>query len=296
MRLKETLQRVLPQIIVETARSVLRRDGRKALLVPEAPPEWEYLPNGWRTHDPRIKGWNVDSILKTQLAKWPQFLRLVCGTGPLPIHLWAADLSAPNYAAQNALMAYAYVLALAAWKKDRVSLLDWGGGIGHYNRISQALLPHVEIEYHCKDVPVLCQAGRELQPTGTFYADDAACFARDYDLVLASGSLEYFEDWKGVVERLASASRSYLYVTRLPIVHQARSFVVVQRPYQHGYDTEYMGWFLNRQEFLEHVGSLEMTLRREFLINEGLVARAAPERCEVRGFLFARKGTSRNGR
>ena len=206
----------------------------------EPPAEWEYFPEGWRTHDPRVKGWNVESIVETQRGKWPDVLRLARGTGPLPMHLWPVDLSRPTVPASAVGMAYGYVLALAARKKDRLSLLDWGGGTGHYKLISEALLPEVAIEYHCKDVPLLARAGRELQPSGTFYDNDDDCFARDYDLVLANGSLEYSEDWKSVVGRLAAVSRGYLYVGRLPVVHQVESFTAIQRPSRHGYVTEYV--------------------------------------------------------
>jgi len=262
----------------------------------EPRPEWEYLPEGWRTRDSRVKGWNVESIVGTQRAKWPEFLRLVSGTGPLPVHMWAADLSRPTLPANTVVMAYGYVLTLAAWKKDRISLLDWGGGLGHYNLISRALLPQVEIDYYCKDVPLLCKAGRELQPSATFHEDDEGCFAQDYDLVLASGSLEYFEDWKGMVRRLAGASRHYLYVARLPIVHGTASFTVVQRPYRHGYPTEYVSWVLNRREFLSHLDSLGMTLVREMLLGEGPAIQGAPEQFEIWGFLFAGRSGGRDGR
>ena len=260
----------------------------RALLTRKPPPEWQHLPDGWRTRDPHVKGWNVESIVETQRAKWPEVLRLAGGTGPLPVHLWADDLSMPTAAADTVLMAYGYVLALAAWKKDRVSLLDWGGGIGHYKPISHALLPHVEIDYHCKDVPLLCKAGSELQPSAIFHDDDESCFARDYDLAMANGSLEYSEDWKHVMRRLAGAARRYLYVSRLPVVHRAASFTVIQRPYRHGYLTEYVSWVLNRREFLDHAASLGVTLIREILLSEGPVISAAPEQCEFKGFLFAR--------
>lgn len=259
----------------------------RALLTSEPPPEWECLPDGWRTRDSRVKGWNVESIVETQRAKWPEVLRLVSGPGPLPVHLWASDLGRPTLAANTVLMAYGYVLARAAWKKERLSLLDWGGGLGHYNLISQALLPRVEIEYHCKDLPLLCKAGRELQPRAAFHEDDESCFARSYDLVLVSGSLEYSEDWKTVLRRLAAASRRYLYVARVPSVQRAASFTVIQRPYRHGYATEYVSWVLNRQELLEHVGRVGMTLIREVLLGEGPAIRGAAEQCEIRGFLLA---------
>ncbi len=275
----------------------LRRVARRflgGLPRDEQRPEWQYLPEGWSTSDPRVTGWNVESIVETQRAKWPEVLRLMSDTGPLPVHLWAHDLSRPGAAASTVLMAFGYVLGLTAWKKHRVSLLDWGGGVGHYNLVSQALFPQLEIEYHCKDVPLLCKAGRELQPSASFHEDDESCFARDYDLVLASGSLEYFEDWKNVTRRLAGASRRHVYIARLPIVHRVGSFTVIQRPYRHGYATEYVSWILNRQEFLGHAASLGLRLVREILVSDGPTIHGAPEQSEFSGFLFSR-GEGRDG-
>jgi putative methyltransferase (TIGR04325 family) len=231
--------------------------------------------------------------VETQRAKWPEFLRLASATGALPVHLWAADLSKPTLAANTALMAYGYVLAMTAWRHSRISLLDWGGGLGHYKIISHALLPQVEIDYHCKDVPLLCTAGRALQPSATFHEGDD-CLTRDYDLVLASGSLEYSERWQDVVRTLAGASRHYLYVARLPIVHRSASATVVQRPYRYGYATEYVSWVLNREEFLSAVTDSKTTLIREIVLGEGPAIRGAAEPCELRGFLFTRAG-SRDG-
>jgi putative methyltransferase (TIGR04325 family) len=183
-------------------------------------------------------------------------------------------------------MVYAYVLALAAKTKDRVSILDWGGGIGHYYVLSKALLPDVGIDYHCKDLPLLCQHGRTLFPEATFYEDDEKCFEKTYDLVLASSSLQYSQDWERVASRLASVSRPYLLISRLPIVHSVPSFVAVQRAYPYGYQTEYLGWHLNRETFLNHVTSRGMELVREFLIFHRPHIHNAPEQGEDRGFLF----------
>lgn len=242
-------------------------------------PEWEYIPEGWAKKDSRIKGWNVQSILDIRKRNWSSYLGLLESSEPV----------ANNYGTHNTYMSYGYVLALAARKKDRVAMLDWGGGIGDYYLISKALLPEVEIDYHCKEMPLLCQAGLKLLPEASFYENDEDCFKQNYDLVLASSSLQYSEDWQGVVQKLAGATRSYLYITRMPIVHQADSFVVLQRPYQYGYQTEYLGWFLNRQEFLEFTSGLQMELVREFAIAERYPVLGAPEQGEARGFLFRRK-------
>ena len=292
MTLKEVAKRCLPPIIIDTGKYLLKGNGRLQESAYRELPEWDYVPEGWRSKDPRIKGWNVESILETHKAKWPEFLRSVQGNGPLEtahrlgVAYEASALSNNDYAAHNTIMAYAYVIARASWKRDRISLLDWGGGIGHYYIISKALLPEIEIDYHCKDLPLLCQGGRELLPEARFHENEEECFARTYDLVLASSSLHYSEDWKSIAQRLALATRSYLYITRFPIVHRVTSFVVVQRPYRYGYQTEYLCWFLNREEFLTHMNTLEMDLVREFLIQERPQVHEAPEQGEYRGFLF----------
>jgi len=292
MTLKEVAKCCLPPIIIEGGRYLLKGSGRLRRSEHKEIPEWEYMPAGWRSEDPCIKGWNVESILETQKANWPEFLRSMQGYGPLEaanrLGLACETSALPNndYAAHNTMMAYAYVLARASWKRDRISLLDWGGGIGHYYIISKALLPEIEIDYHCKDLPLLCRGGREFLPEAKFHENEEECFARTYDLVLASSSLHYSEDWKSVAQRLAVSTRSYLYITRFPIVHRLPSFVAVQRPYRYGYQTEYLCWFLNRQEFLTHMGTLEMDLVREFLIQERPHVHKAPEQGEYRGYLF----------
>jgi hypothetical protein len=73
-------------------------------------------------------------------------------------------------------------------------------------------------------------------------------------------------------------------------VHQSPSFVVVQRPYAYGYHTEYMGWFFNRQAFIQRISQEGMTFLREFLIAEKYPVPNAPEMGEARGFLFQARG------
>ena len=107
-------------------------------------------------------------------------------------------------------MTFGYVLARAAWNRKHLSMLDWGGGIGHYCLYAQALLPDLELDYHCRDLPNLVRAGRSTLPSATFYADEGEALARQYDLVVASSSLHYSPDWRLVLGRLAAATTGYL--------------------------------------------------------------------------------------
>lgn len=78
-------------------------------------------------------------------------------------------------------------------------------------------------------------------------------------------------------------------MARLPVVEESDSFVVLQRPYRYGYETEYLCWYLHRREFLAHLTSCGLELVREFLMMDRPFVYHAPEQGEYRGFLFRRR-------
>ncbi len=273
------LKQLLPPIVVDGIRYFRRL--QKPVIA-----EWEYVPYGWASKDPRVKGWNVESVAQSENSKWPRFLELTQGTDPLGVNHEDLAPIRNSYSAHNTVMTFAYVLGLTALKRDKISVLDWGGGMGHYYILSRALVPDVILDYHCKDLPALCRHGRLVLPEVIFHEDEHQCWEQSYDLVFASSSLQYCKDWKSTLARLASVSGCYLFITRLPIVRNSPSFVVVQRPYALGYSTEYLGWFLNRDEFLNQASALKMKLIREFMVQEEHHVFNAPEQGVYRGFLF----------
>jgi putative methyltransferase (TIGR04325 family) len=259
-----------------------------------APAEWEYVPEGWARP---AGGWDVDAIARTYRAKWPSFLASVAGSGPLGVnHEVPPDepMRRDDRDAQQTVLVFAYALLRAARGRERLTLLDWGGGPGHYAVFARALLPEVELDYHSRDLPALVALGREVLPEDSFHADDA-CLDRRYDLVVASSSLHYAEDWRATLGRLARASGGFLLLTRVPVALRAGSFVVLQRAQRYGYGTEYLGWVFNREELLAAAAGLRLELEREFVLAAWLSAAGAPEDAiEHRAFLF-RLGNDRRG-
>lgn len=256
----------------------------------EARPEWEYIPEGWpyaQTH-PEVKGWDVQAIVDVYRSKWPRFLQLIEGSAPLGVDHQSPLTANTNVTSHNLNMTFAYVLALAAHRNGRIRMLDWGGGIGHYYLLARSLMPEVDIEYSCRDLPLLCSYGAELFPDQQFFADDR-WRSRSYDLVMSSGSLQFAEDWRKLLQGLCAVTQDLLYVTNLPIVRKSPSFVFIQRPYRRGYDTEYLGWCINEQELLQEIDAAGLTLRREFVLHIKPVIRGAPEQNTYRGYLFQRR-------
>lgn len=288
-RLRRIAKQLLPPILAEPIqRAVDRRRSPRSL-------DWEYLPLGWPDYDPTMPGWDAESVVATQLARWPTFVRSVEEGAPFGLSSEAAGPAEGDYGIHNTVMSFGYVLARAARDRGQLSILDWGGGLGHYYIYARALLPEVDFEYHCRDLPLLTAGGRQVLPNAQFHDTDEEALSRTYDLVLASSSLHYSRDWRRTLQGLASATDHYLYVTRQPFVETGPSFVVVQRPYRHGYETEYPGWFLNRTEFLAEARGFGLDLLREFLIAERPGVPGAPEQADYRGFLFAVPGSQVTG-
>jgi putative methyltransferase (TIGR04325 family) len=260
----------------------LRRRPPADEPAPARPPEWEYIPEGW---EQEAKGWAVDSVARGYRDKWPDYVAAIEAPNPLGVHHETAQVTVGDPGAHNMLVTFAYVVALVARGRNRLSVLDWGGGLGHYHALARSAVPGLELDYHVKETPATSAVGAELSPEVVFHDDDS-CLGRRYDLVVASSSLQYEQDWRLLLGRLAGAAGGHLYVARVPVALRAESFVVIQRPYAHGYDTEYLGWVLNRRDLLAAAG---LPLAREFLLDARFSAEGAPENpVEHRSFLFNR--------
>lgn len=250
----------------------------------KAPLEWEFLGSEWpRSVDEQ--GWDHPEIAHTAGSRWDEFTQSL--RAPLPLgRSNEASAGVVDYAAHNTYYCFAYALARAIGTRREVSVLDWGGGLGEYLRLGQELFPEVDFSYVCKEKEPMVELGSALTTDAEFTADGSVALSKRYDLVMASSSLHYEQDWALTLEGLTSASRGWLYVTRQPVVWSATDFVILQRAHRHGYPTEYPGWVLNRGRLLERAEQVGMLLEREMLIAERPLVPGAPEQPEYRGFLF----------
>lgn len=273
--LKHLVKAVTPPILYEAAHRWKR-------AAPAPAGEYEFVPEGWAaaSHCP---GWNAQSILDHSQEQWPEFVRSLTGTQPQLLPVIYGPL-----AGHNVVACFSYALALAAHQKPQMSMLDWGGGIGHYYLRSRVALPDVPIDYHCKDVPLLASYGRSLFPEATFYSDHS-CFDRTYDFVLASTSLHYSEDWERILARLAHSTEGWLLLNRLPCHDGAASYVYRQR----ALGSEFLSWSLNAEEVLACAADAGVELFREFLISETpQPILNAPHLSRMRAYLFHKRHES----
>jgi putative methyltransferase (TIGR04325 family) len=307
--LRRLAVRLLPPIVTDAVRLLLSRT-RSALpdpvppqpdvlpqapaaavpppvvLSPPEPPEWEIVADTddlWAS----LRGWDDRSVAATQIEKWPEFKAGLAGPGMLG-QSHEASTAQLDLATHNTIITFGYALARAGAGRERMTILDWGGGIGHYYLYAKALLPGVALDYTVKDLPTLCLEGRLLLPEVRFVADDSALDS-SYDFVFASSAVHYERDPYATLTRLAAASRGWLLVTRTPILNSGDDLLVVQRPYAYGYMTEYAGWMMNRERLLSCLEQAGFALERQFLIGEQPYLPMLEEPPQYYGFLFRRK-------
>ena len=261
------------------------------------PPEWEVAPEGWEAARGAEReagaGWDVEAVARAYERRWPDFLAAIDGPGPLGVAHEAPEevaIGREDPLSHNIVLSFGHALARAARGRDAVSVLDWGGALGHYHELARRLLDDVALDYHCRELPAVCAAGRRVSPAVTFHeADD--CLEHGYDLVMASGSLQYADDWAELLGRLAGAADPWLYVTRVPAVRSSPSYVARQRAYAYGYETEYVGWVLSRDELVETACAAGLELVRELVLVPPMPIRDAPEDPVHLGLLFRREGS-----
>jgi len=297
---------LLPPILVAALRRLnFSRPATEALAGPSAAdpskidlgilnvlPEWEMVADTdevWTAHD----GWVHGSILGTQLSKWPDFLRSVEGSRALGQSHEAVAGAAADYATHNTIMSFGYALGLVAGGRQSVSVLDWGGGLGHYYVYARTLFPDLKLDYVIKDFPGFCEAGKRLLPDARYVSDEAEALSNSYDLVFASSSLPYTRDLYGLLGKLCNSAGEWLMITRTPMIENHDDFVVVQRPHMYGYMTEYAGWFINRQRLVDFVLARGFFLVRQFLVAEEPNVPNAPEQAFHCGLLFRRMPSDR---
>ena len=265
---KQILKSLAPPLLWRFGQDVKRRLVRSV-------DRFDYAPDGWATRLPATDNshnfWTTLAL--RERASCEALIATVQSSGP--------D-AALNADLKDAL--YAYVVALTAAGKPKVSILDYGGHLGERYWVAKALVPDVILEFHCKELTPVADEGRKLSPAVSWHTDDD-CLSHRYDLVLFSGSLQYLPEWQHTLRRAAQSALQYLFLLDVPTVRNVPTFVVTQRC--EGITS--LQQLLNCAEIIATVEDAGWHLMREFDMGTHPPVEKAPEQPHFAGLLFQRR-------
>ena len=148
------------------------------------------------------------------------------------------------------------ILPVVAALTNRPRILDFGGAIGTgFLPIIASGTARNDIEFHVVEVAALVEAGRRIfadDPRIHFHTDIPA---GTFDIVHAGSSLQYVDDWTGMLRTFAARHPKILLFSDVP-AGDIETFVTIQN--YHGRQIPMRFW--NVDEFVRAVESLGFAL------------------------------------
>jgi len=131
--------------------------------------------------------------------------------------------------------------------KERVSILDFGGGLGIGFMTLLESLPEAadKVSYTIVEVPEVCKAGEKLhggEGGGVTYLSSIPILTT-FDIVHAASSLQYVEKWKEWVSAITKVSPKYILLSDV-FAGEFTPYVTLQNYY----GSRIPHWFLNFDE------------------------------------------------
>jgi putative methyltransferase (TIGR04325 family) len=160
---------------------------------------------------------------------------------------------------RNAILSFTVAMLLSRTPRPRV--IDLGGGLGAGYLVTSGVVGSkiTQVDYLIAEVDVICRVGRDLYagragPKFTEGLPDSG----DFDIVHACSVMQYIEDWRGMVRRLAGYGAAYLSIGDA-FIGDFPAYVTLQNDYE----SRTRHWFFNAAEFIGEVEACgyELVLR-----------------------------------
>lgn len=240
------------------------------------PSSWEHRPDGWITDQNLAPGWSKRTALDAMAARVAVARRRMGTTQPI-----GGDLRV-----QSEAMTLAYAALRVARGRDRLSVLDWGGGLGGLFPALSTLLPGITLDYRVEEQAEVSAFGRALTPEATFTNTGVGVLGSSYDLVIVQAALHHAERWREVLAQLAGATKGMLVLLRVPVVWSVPTFAMLHHDSGSDYRSAYPCWAINRLEMMRVIEAAGLRLDRKLVPAEHPWVDQAPEQPEIWGFLF----------
>jgi putative methyltransferase (TIGR04325 family) len=160
----------------------------------------------------------------------------------------------------------AVLVATSELSAQRLSVLDFGGGLGlHYHQLKPFLGTRGQLSWLVWETGPMAEEGnRRFASEELRFVPSLDQAQGPFDLLLASGAIQYVRDPVGTLARLSGLS-DHMVLNRLPLVDSERDRLAVQRVDPTLFAATLPIWFFSERRWLAKIDELgfEVAMRWE---------------------------------
>jgi len=209
---------------------------------------WEGIYDSFDQCPGHGQGYESDRWVRQETERIHSLLQAIKNDGAIP--------SVVSYR-MNLLPLLAATTAVNS-KKNKVTILDFGGGLGStYISVTAACANSQIVDYHIVESKSICRAGKECFKGNThihFY-DHLPEKIQDVDIVCLCSSIQYIKDWQGLLKGVAEYDPQYVLLADVP-AGDIPTYATVQNYYE----SKIPYWFFDVNEIIRMMSSIKFEL------------------------------------
>ena len=170
---------------------------------------------------------------------------------------------------------------------EKPVLLDFGCANGLYKILLANHTHTKEWIYVGADInPDLVEFCRAAYPNTRFEVSTSLFGDDEFDLTLASGVIQYIENWGNILKELKRVTKKFIMITRLPVWEYHESAIALQNVWYRGRREQHPLIILNRSEMQAEFARIGCTLSFEHCGGGSFRLPGVPETVVHSNFLF----------
>jgi putative methyltransferase (TIGR04325 family) len=152
----------------------------------------------------------------------------------------------PQFHKQRSTYLSTVVAMMIKEKLERIKILDFGGGYGiGYLSLVESIGQYIKfVDYTIVELPRVCSEGREIFREKIRYKEDFP-FEDKINLLHASSSLQYIEDWQSLIKKFTLLKPTYILLSDV-FSGNIPTFCSLQNYYE----SKVPHWFINIEELM----------------------------------------------
>ncbi len=174
----------------------------------------------------------------------------------LKAEIAASPESAVGY--QTSLLPVVAAATAKSLKKDKLRILDFGGGLGNtYLLMVCGCVRNIEFEFFVVEAKEVCEKGREFfkNDKNIHFYDRLPKDIENFDIVHLCSSIQYIEDWKGLIKELAKYKPECILLADVPAGN-----IPTYATVQNYYESKIPYWFFNINDIINAMSEAGFSL------------------------------------